>query len=279
VWLDWNFHPDVVSLLLTLQLAYLYVVFEFRNRIPDAGRVKRSQIAYFSLGVFVLYIASGTPIHELSENYLASVHMFQHLLFMLIAAPLLLAGIPSWLYLAALKPRPVMAVARALTKPLIAFALFNAILVFTHLPFMVDLSLRVHWFHLFVHMVLVASALIMWWPILSPLAELPRLSYPLQMGYLFVQSLFPSVIASFITFSDRVVYEFYAEAPRIWGLTAIHDQQIAGGLMKVLGSLILWCFIAGAFFRWYEREEAQARGPQWDQVENELDELGLLKKQ
>ena len=65
-------------------------------------------------------------------------------------------------------------------------------------------ALTNHWFHLFVHFVLVVSALIMWWPVLSPIEELPRLSYPLQMGYLFVQPLLPSVLAAFITFSTHV---------------------------------------------------------------------------
>ena len=119
----------------------------------------------------------------------------------------------------------------------------------------------------------------MWWPILSAVPELPRLSYPLQMAYLFLQSLLPAVLASFITFSDGVVYRFYGEAPRIWGLSPVDDQQIAGGLMKLVGSLILWGFIAVAFFRWYQREEREARDPRWPEVEAELDRLGLSTKQ
>ncbi|MFQ6019219.1 MAG: cytochrome c oxidase assembly protein [Dehalococcoidia bacterium] len=277
-WLDWHPHPDVVLLLLLLEGAYLYSVTRLRRRISDAGRVKRSQVATFSLGVLVLYMAAGTPIHDLSERYLLSVHMFQHLLFALVAAPLLLAGTPGWLWQALLRNPRVMQAARLLTRPLLAFALFNAVVLLTHLPPVVDLALREHWFHLLAHTVLVASALLMWWPILSPLPELPRLSYPLQMAYLFLQSLLPSVMAAFVTFSDRVVYPAYAEAPRIWNLSPIGDRQIAGLIMKLLGSLILWSFIAVAFFKWYEWEEAEARGPRWTEVEEELDQLGLKTK-
>ncbi len=114
---------------------------------------------------------------------------------------------------------------------------------------------------------------------LSQVPELPPLSYPLQMGYLFLQSLLPAVMASFVTFSDGVVYHVYEDAPRIWGISAVEDQRIAGGLMKLLGSIILWTFIAVAFFRWYEREEAEARGLPWRDVEEELDRLGLRPKQ
>ena len=61
-------------------------------------RVKRSQVIYYCLGVFTIYAAAGSPIHDISEHYLLSMHMTQHLLFTLVAPPLLLAGIPTWLW-------------------------------------------------------------------------------------------------------------------------------------------------------------------------------------
>ena len=278
-WLDFPVYPDTILLSIFLLAAYLYAINYLRPHITDAARVPRRQIFSFTLGVAVFYAASGTPITELSEEYLASVHMFQHLLYTMVMAPLLLAGVPSWLWQALLlRNARVRHVAAFFTRPLVAFSLFNTVLVLTHLPSAVDLALEVHGFHFFVHITLVVSALIMWWPILSPLSELPRLSYPLQMGYLFLQSVLPAVIASFVTFSDRVVYEFYGEAPRIWGLTAIHDQQIAGAVMKVMGSIILWYFITVAFFRWYSKEQAQEHGLKWQDVERELDELGLKRE-
>ena len=276
-WLDWNLHPDVVLLCLLLVGGYLYAVTQLRQRISDAGRVKRSQVVYYSLGVLTIYVASGSPMHELADSYLASAHMLQHVLLAMVAAPLLLAGIPAWLWQALLRVRGLMPVARLLTHGVMALAIFNSVLLLTHLPSAVDLQLRELSFHLLVHSALVGAGLVMWWPVLSSVPELPRLSYPAQMGYLFLQSLVPSVMASFVTFSDRVVYQAYAEAPRIWGISAMGDQQIAGGIMKLLGSGILWVFIAVIFFKWYEREEAEARGLRWQEVEEELDRLGLTK--
>jgi putative membrane protein len=171
-----------------------------------------------------------------------------------------------------------MPVARLLTRPLVALALFNAALLLIHLPPTIDLQLNQGWFHLSMHVVLVGSGLLMWWPVLSQVPALPPISYIMQMGYLFLQSLLPSVMAAFITFSDRVVYPAYAEAPRIWGLSALSDQQIAGVIMKLLGSFILWSFIAVIFFKWYGQEEMEARGPRWGEVEEELDRLGLRTK-
>jgi len=75
------------------------------------------------------------------------------------------------------------------------------------------------------------------------------------------------VIAAFITFSRTAAYDFYEQAPRVWGISAVEDQQIAGGIMKLSGTLILWSFIGVAFFRWYAKEEAEAKCPGCSNVE------------
>ncbi|MCH6556071.1 MAG: cytochrome c oxidase assembly protein, partial [Chloroflexi bacterium] len=248
-WLDWSLRPDVILLCILLGGAYYYAVTQLRPRISDAGPVKRSQVIYYALGVLTIYAAAGSPLHNLADEYLASAHMFQHVLLTLVAAPLLLAGIPAWVWQALLRVRGVLPVARVLTHWLMALVVFNAVMLLVHLPSAVGLQLQEWWFHLFAHTSLLVAGLVLWWPVLSSVPELPRLAYPIQMGYLFLQSLVPAVMASFITFSDRVVYQAYAEAPRIWGLSPLDDQQIAGGIMKLLGTIILWCFITVAFFK------------------------------
>jgi len=278
-WLDWHLHPDVVLLCVALLGAYFYAINALRPRLSDAGRVRSSQVVLFSLGVLTIFVATGTPIHDLSERYLLSAHMLQHLLLTLVAPPLLIAGVPSWLWQAMLTGRRVLPVARVALHPLVTFGVFNFLIVVTHLPPVVDYALREHWFHFVVHAGLVGSAMMMWWPVVGGVQGLPRLTYPYQMAYLFVQSLLPAVIASFITFSRTAVYDFYEQAPRVWGISAVEDQQIAGAIMKTAGSLILWSFIAVAFFRWYAKEEAEARGPAWSEVEEELKELGLGGRQ
>lgn len=274
-WFDWHLHADVLLLCAVLLCGYFYVITELRPRISDEGRVRQGQVMYYCLGVLAIYIAAGSPVHDLSEEYLLSMHMFQHLLLTLVAPPLLLAGVPGWFWQALLRRRGVMPVARVVVSPLVAFGVFNLLIVVTHLPHVVDYALEQHWFHFVVHVSLVTSAVMMWWPVMSNVPELPRLSYPLQMAYLFVQSLLPAVIGAFITFSTTAVYGFYERAPRIWGLDPVEDQQIAALVMKLVGSLILWAFIGVAFFRWYDREQAGSRGPDWREVEEDLKEMGL----
>lgn len=277
-WLDWELNLDVVLLCLVLEALYLYAMVYLRPVLSDAGRVRRSRVLVFTLGVLTIYAASGSPLHGLADDYLLAAHMTQHVLLTLVAAPLLLAGTPGWLWQAALRLPGVMSFARFVTRPLVTIAFFNTTLLLLHLPGPLEFQLDQWWFHLFAHVVLVVAGILLWWPILSDVPELPRLSYPLQMGYLFIQSLLPSVMASFITFADGVIYTSYGEAPRIWGISPIADQQIGGGIMKLGGSIILWTFMGIAFFKWFASEEAEARSLPWPEVEEELDQMGLTTR-
>jgi putative membrane protein len=98
----------------------------------------------------------------------------------------------------------------------------------------------------------------MWWPVLGPIPDLPKLTPLMGMGYLFLQSLIPTIPASFLTFADEPVYEIYETLPRLWGLSALDDQLIAGLIMKIGGGAVLWTAIAVIFFRWAFEEERAA---------------------
>jgi putative membrane protein len=230
-------------------------------------------------GVTVLYLGAGTPIHDLGEDRLFSVHMTQHLLFSLVAPPMMLLGTPDWLLRPLIQRRAVFAVARVLTTPLFALGLMGAVTVFTHIPEVLDYILLHHYAHFGAHVLLVGASFLMWWPVFGPLPELPRLTVPFQMGYLFVQSFVPTVLASFITFSEKVWYDFYADAPRTWGMSAREDQMIAGLIMKLAGGVIIWTVIAVVFFQWVGREERKERegALHWEDVEAELGRMGLTK--
>jgi putative membrane protein len=111
----------------------------------------------------------------------------------------------------------------------------------------------------------------MWWPVMSPLPEMPALPAPGQMLYLFLQSLAPTVPASFLTFGSTPLYPVYASFPRIWGIDALTDQLIAGLTMKLAGGLILWGFIAAIFFRWFAQEQRDGWDAlQWRRFEREI---------
>jgi len=254
----WHPHPDVWLVMGSVAVAYLLAVrgHERRTGQPTPARQRR----LFLSGVALLWIGSEWPMHDLSEGYLYSAHMVQHMLYSLVAAPLLVAGTPAWLLRTVLRPRWVWRGFRVVTRPLVALLVFNAVLLFTHWPAVVETSVGSEVIHFSLHLLVVASAYLMWWPVVSPLPELPPIAPPAQMLYLFVQSLAPTIPASFLTFGHEPLYPIYATFPRIWGMSALTDQLVAGLIMKLVGGMILWVVIAAVFFRWANREQREG----WD---------------
>jgi putative membrane protein len=275
-----HIHPTVELVFLLVEGTYLVAIRNRRRSLgvgsPGASFAKdqvatRRQITLFSVGVGVLWIGAEWPIHDLAEHYLYSMHMVQHLLFTFVAAPLLIVGMPVWMLRKILHPRSVAAAARILTRPIVALAIFNGMLLFSHWPAIVTLSVQSELFHFGLHVALVGSALLMWWPVMSPLPEMPSLPAPGQMVYLFAQSIVPTIPASFLTFGSKPLYPIYETFPRIWGISALADQQIAGLIMKLVGGAILWTVIAVIFFRWHAREERDGMdATQWRDVEREV---------
>jgi putative membrane protein len=154
--------------------------------------------------------------------------------------------------------RPILPVIRVLTKPAVALVLFNVTLAVIHIPVVVELMLESEPAHLSLHLLLIVTALLMWWPVIGPIPDLPKLRPFPAMGYVFLQSLVPTVPASFLTFADVPIYRVYEAMPRLWGMDVLTDQLIAGLIMKIGGGLVLWTVITVIFFTWALEEERTA---------------------
>lgn len=225
----------------------------------DEVPVTATQRSLFYAGVIVLVIGLSWPIHDLGEQRLFMFHMVEHLLTALIVPPLLLAGMPWWLTRALVAP--IMPVVKLVTKPLIALILFNGWLALLHVPGVVELQLTNELFHRFAHLMLFVTATIMWWPVIDPIPDTQHLTPFGKMGYVFLQSLVPTIPASFMTLGSTPLYEIYTTFPRLWGISAMTDQILAGLIMKIGGGLILWTAIAWIFFSWYNEEQGYETGP------------------
>jgi putative membrane protein len=255
-WNRWDLHPSVVIGLAVLGGLYVYL---------GGLRSARRHVASFAGALVVLFLALNGPLHNLSDTYLFSAHMAQHLLLTLVFPPLLLYGTPAWVVRPLLRPRWVMALARVVTRPLAAAIIFTAPIVIWHAPALYEAALRNHNLHILQHLVFLATATIMWWPVLSPVPELPRIPHLLQMLYLFLLGIPMSVTGALITLSGSVLYPFYATAPRVGGLSPLDDQQIGGLLMWVLGGLMLWIVMSVVWFRysvWDQRADAETKVPE-----------------
>jgi putative membrane protein len=251
-------HLDVFLVLGGLAAAYLWAAAAHRNETGEVLEPRRRRL--FLGGVAALLVGASWPVHDLAESYLYSMHMVQHMLFTFLGAPLLLVGTPAWMWRTLLRPMPVRIAWSILTRPLVALIVANGVLLLTHWPEIVALSVRSELAHFSLHTLLLGSAVVMWWPVLSPLPELPSLSPPGQMIYLFFQSLAPTIPASFLTFGTEPLYPVYIGFPRIWGIDPLSDQLIAGLVMKLVGGAILWVVIAVVFFRWGREEQTEG----WD---------------
>ena len=244
--MHWDVHPSVVIGLAGLGGLYVYW---------GGLRSPRRQVAAFAAAMLVMFAALNGPLHDLSDNSLFSAHMVQHLGLTLVFTPLLLYGTPAWVLRPLVRPRWVMAVARVLTRPLVAGGIFSAVMALWHFPVFYEAALRHHNLHIVQHLIFIATSVLLWWPVLSPVPELPRASYPGQVIYLFAIGLPMSAVGAFATLAEHPLYPFYAAAPRVWGLSALDDQRYGGLIMWVGGTLVLWIAATVVWFRWAWREE------------------------
>jgi len=255
-WNTWAVHPSVAAGLVLLGGLYVYL---------GGLRSARRHVASFAGALAVLFVALNGPLHNLSDTYLFSAHMAQHLVLTLVFPPLLLYGSPAHVVRPLLRPRWVMALGRVVTRPLVAAIVFTGPIVIWHVPALYEAALRNHNLHIVQHLIFLTTAVLMWWPVLSPVPELPRIPHLLQLLYLFLLGIPMSVTGALITLSDSVLYPFYAAAPRVWGLSPLEDQQIGGLLMWVLGGLMLWIVMSVVWFRysvWDQRADAETKVPE-----------------
>lgn len=275
----WEAHPEVWALVALLLVGYFYALRRWGPEHAPVGRPRATgrQKLWWVLGVAAVWVASDWPLDTLADQYLFAAHMVQHMIYAFVAAPLLLMGLPAWLVRIPLRRPGIRRVARVITRPWFGLAYFNFMIVFIHWPPVVDLQITSEPFHLFIHALILTAGLVMWWPVIDPVPELSRLSDPAKMLYLFLQSVVPTIPASFLTFGHHPLYSVYEHFPRFFGISVIDDQMMSGLIMKLGGGLLLWGVITFIFFRWYQREEEQEHRIDWDDFERELEAWDMRK--
>ena len=251
--LGFEIFPSILVGCLYLLGAYWLAVGPARRRFGWSDDDPRSGLraASWITAVLIIFFSLNGPLHEWSDNYLFSAHMVQHLLLMLIMPPFLIWGLPPWLIRKVLEIRPVYRVGRILTHPVVAFLAYNAVFIFWHLPGYYNWAMMDHTVHIIQHVSFMAVAVMMWWPIMSPVEELQRIpAGPILMAWIFLFGIPGTIVSAMITLSDDVLYSWYAAAPRITSLSALDDQRLGGLIMWIPGMLVFWVAITAVFFRW-----------------------------
>ena len=247
----WRFqpHPEVWLLVVAVLFSYIYAVRVLGPAVVKNGpAITTKQRNAFIAGVLLLWLASDWPVHDIAEEYLYSIHMFQHMVLSYFMPPLILLAIPKWMFDAVLGAGLVRKTFNWLAKPVIAGVLFNAIVMITHIPQIVNRSVSNAPLHYSMHVLLIVMALLVWVPICGPDRKL-HLQSGGKMIYLFLMSVVPTVPAAWLTFAEGAVYKHYDTAVRVWGLSVTTDQQIAGAIMKTGGAIFLWSIIVFLFFK------------------------------
>ena len=137
----------------------------------------------------------------------------------------------------------------------IAFILFNVVLIVWHIPALYEAALQNEAIHQLQHALFFWSGVISWWPILSPLRDLPRSSYPAQILYVFLVGIPGAILGAWFVFARQIIYPSYAAVPALWGMTTLEDQQLGGLLIMVPGKMVYFVALTIIFFRWFNQNE------------------------
>jgi putative membrane protein len=247
LWTTWGLDPLVVaSLALSAWLYWRGTRRVWRESATGRG-VSRAEAWAFACGWFALFVALVSPLHPWGEVLFAA-HMTQHEVLMLVAAPLLVLGRPLLPFLWALprswrgrvggvgKVRWVQRVWRALTNPLVAWAIHTAALWIWHAPVLFQATLKSDLVHTLQHVSFLGSALLFWWALVHGRRGL--LGYGAAVLYMFTTSIQSGALGALLTFASTVWYPAYANSTASWGLTPLEDQQLGGLIMWVPAGLV-----------------------------------------
>jgi putative membrane protein len=253
-WTQWGLALRSSHTVLLLGGAYFLLAGPLRRSFGRV-EVRKGQALAFSVGLLALLIVLVTPWATLSTSYLLTAHMVQVIVITMVAAPLLLIGTPAWMLRPLFKSKLADRLMRMASKPIVCFAAFNAVLVLMHYPPIYDRVIGNEALYHIEHWVYLAAAILLWWPLLSPLEEYPRLSYAGQMLYLVINTSPSAILGIAITFADSLLYSLYEAAPSVWGLSHKSDQKVAGLIMWVGGGTFFLLVLTAVFFIWADREE------------------------
>ena len=248
----WRYQLHLEVWLLTAFLigSYIYVVRVLGPRAVPAGEpiVTRRQLTCFIAGILIMFLSTDWPMHDIAEEYLYSVHMSQHMALTYFMPPLVVLATPEWFVRTLVGNGRAYRALRFFTFPVRAGLLFNLGVVISHIPGVVNASVSNGPLHYFVHVLLVLTSVLMWMPVCGPLKELQMAPMP-KMIYLFLNSVVATIPAGWLTFAEGVVYKHYNIPTRVWGVSVSNDQQIAGAIMKLGGSIFLWTIIVAMFVK------------------------------
>ncbi|TMC21481.1 MAG: cytochrome c oxidase assembly protein [Chloroflexi bacterium] len=252
--LSWPWHPGTFVVLLMLAILYLIGLGRVRAR---QERVEVWRIIAFFAGLLMAALFLLTPIDTIARTQLFSVHMAQVVTLVTLCAPLLLFGSPAVLLRPLVELPLIRAIVRFLTFPLTATLLFNISFVFWHLPLIYDRVVTDPTLYSVAVLSIFLASLLNWWPLIGSLHELRRMSYPVQLLYVFLDGQPVDIYALVLVFSMVPLYA-NSTIPSQIGLSRFADQAV-GGVLLLIPGLVDLAVMTPLFFRWLGLIEQKAK--------------------
>ena len=214
------------------------------------------RIALFGLGIALLVLAVASPIAEIGETELFSVHMTQHLLLGDLAPLCLLAGLTGPLL------RPILALPgvmrlRAFANPLVAFPIWSANLVLWHIPVLFEAALHSSGVHALEHIAFFSAGIVLWLPVLETLPAPEWFGTGAKLAYIVGVRLVATVLGNVFIWGGSAFYDAYRTGDDYLGLSPSADQSLAGSLMMLEGSIVTIVAIAWLFLRMAQEGEVR----------------------
>lgn len=263
--------PYFFIFLVAVTVVYFWLV----NRKKDEVTTKQKSL--FVTAIVLLYICKGSPV-DLLGHLMFSAHMTQMAVLYLMVPPLLIKGIPSWMFEAIFRIQIIRSTFTFFTKPLIALFLFNGIFSLYHVPLIFDVVKTNMWLHAFTTTAIFIAAIMMWWPLVNEIRGFPALSGLKKVGYIFADGVLLTPACALIIFADTPLYATYSD-PTAWmnalalcvpqstlsslklsgpemfsSMSILHDQQLGGVLMKIIQEIVYGVMLFYIFIAWYRKE-------------------------
>ncbi|MGG6313145.1 cytochrome c oxidase assembly factor CtaG [Paenibacillus macerans] len=275
--------PVLLAVVLLVTAGYFVLIGPGGGRWAPRENVSAGRKTLFVAGILLLYVAQGGPV-ELLGHMMFSFHMLSMAMSYLVAPPLLMLGLPPWVWrrmAAFLADSPLRAL-KFLTHPIVAAVVFNGLFSFYHIPVVHDYVMLHFGVHRLYYLVLFVAAVLMWWTLVNPLPERAGANGLKKMGFIFLNMVLLTPACGLIIFADQPLYATYSD-PSVWAramgycvsgdpsmllrqfggpqffgyLQPDVDQQVGGILMKFTQEIIFASMLAYVFFQWYKQENRE----------------------
>lgn len=273
--------PVYLAVIVAITILYFLVTVKWRDKFKGSTPLTTKEAIYFVSGIWLLYIVKGSPV-DLYGHILFTMHMVQMALMLLLVAPLLIMGIPTYLWKAFINLPIVKPLFNFFTKPILAIILFGMVFSFYHLPMVFDFVKQDIWLHGAVNVVLFTSALFYWWPVVNNVEGMHKFHGLKKLGYLFGLSVLVTPACAMIIFSGTPFYATYTDGeawlqamalcvpagtlsqlnlsgPELFSsMSTLEDQRTGGITMKIIQELVFTAFIWMVFYEWLRNETENA---------------------